>query len=255
MITAATVDAPYTAVDDHDILAIRACLKRIADHERPQLWSAIDFLRHALLSDDSYAANRIIAAAPDGPIRSCLLRVALPFLRARRQPGPPADRHVQGRARTGSLYRGFEGVAGPVEQWSSARTGLYYEKVDADAYSAVPTDRVFHEPVPINYGHAPALVVGCSRRWSLAGDGSLCMEGEFGSWPAAQQYARQADAGQLGLSVEMVYRTRWLAHPAPGEWDPTRGVVDLCHRDQAHIEAVALVTRPAFDTAVIRRVW
>ena len=91
------------------------------------------------------------------------------------------------------------------------------------------------------------MVVGLSRRWELDDDGGLRGTFDMGSHPAAQLAARiaQSDEG-LGLSMGVRFRTRWLAHPAPDEWDPRTGDLDMCVRDAASVEAVALTPTPVF---------
>jgi hypothetical protein len=63
----------------------------------------------------------------------------------------------------------------------------------------------------------------------------------MGGHPAAQHAARVAERGDLGLSMSVSFRTKWLAHPAPNEWP---GLLDVCVRDAAIVEAVALTPAP-----------
>jgi hypothetical protein len=243
---------------DIEVEAIRDCLRQITDAERPRLWSALEALR-ATLAGGAGGIAGILHRAPAGPIRRCLTQVARETARATEY-GERSRRPavlVRGRARPAflGLLQGLTGTVAPVETWAASRTGLYWEKVEADAFAGVQLGTRGHLPVPLDYRHHPDVVLGCSRRFELAGDGSLLGTFELGSHPAAQHVGRAAQRGDLGLSMSVRFRTRWLAHPAPDEWDPVAGVLDVCVRDDAVVEAVALTPAPTYPAATVERVW
>jgi hypothetical protein len=253
----AAVDDPITSLDDQTVELVRACLHQVPEYNRAALWDRLSALRAALLGGRDWHAEGIVRQAPHGPIQDCLAAVARSMHVPRRELVVSEDVPRRGRQRADSLgfYKGFAAVAGPVGIWSMNRTGLYYEKTDPDAYSAVPTGQGRHVPVQLNYGHQPDSVAGCSRGWALDSDGSLRMVGQWGSWPEAQLLARNAELGLLGISVETEYQVHWVAHPSPQEWEPRDGVVDLCHFDHARMVGVAVTPRPAYPQAIIMKVW
>ena len=42
---------------------------------------------------------------------------------------------------------------------------------------------------------------------------------------------------------------------SPDEWNPATGALDVCVRDEASVEAVALTPAPTYPTATVERVW
>lgn len=203
----------------------------------------------------------VLKRAPDGPIRRCLARIARPLLLAPHRAGPELERvhtrtaapAVRGHHRPEflGLYKGLCGVVAPVEVW--ACRGLYWHKVNADAFAGVHTGTRWHEPVGLDWRHHRGVVLGCSRGFGLAADGSLLGTFELGSFPAAQAAGRMAEGREVGLSMSVRFRTRWLAQVDPHESGPD--ALDVCVRDDAVVEAVALTPTPAFSAATVDRVW
>lgn len=254
---------PELQLSELEVDAIRECLRSIRADERPKLYTLLDGLRSAIASGDLAGMTALAGRAPEGPIRRCLLRVIRPFVTARRRSGeagaeleqrastaPPA---VRGHYRPGflGLYRGLAGVVAPVEVW--ACRGLYWHKVNADAFAGVHTGRRGHEPVGLDWRHHRGTVLGCSRGWGLAPDGSLLGTFDLGSHPAAQAAGRMAERDEVGLSMSVRFRTHWLAQVDPDEWGPD--ALDVCTRDDAVVEAVALTPAPAFSSARVTRTW
>ena len=258
----AVLDMPSSVLGDEAIDAVRDCLHHLRDDERPKLFGLLDMMVRAIGAGDVTAATALVNRVADGPILRCLMRVAKPFMavnRARLGGGVQLRevRHVYGRSRPACLgmFRGLSGSVAPVDVWACP-VGLYWEKVEPDAFASVNTSRHGHVPVPLDWRHESKMVVGLSRRWELDDDGGLHGTFDMGSHPAAQLAARiaQSDEG-LGLSMGVRFRTRWLAHSAPDEWDPRTGDLDMCVRDAASVEAVALTPTPVFPSATVRRVW
>ena len=169
-----------------------------------------------------------------GAVRKCLLRVAKPQMAEYRRRlqvevvqlrDLPRKPHIYGRAQPDFLgmFKGLSGKVAPVDVWACSRTGLYWEKLEADAFAAVNTRPRHHEPVPLDYRHHAKTVLGLSRRWTLDNDGALHGMFDMGSHPPAQHAARAAQRGDLGLSMSVRFRTRWLAQVAPDDWDPVAG--------------------------------
>lgn len=261
--TTSVLEAPPSVLDAEQVEAVRDCLRQITDDERARLWLWLEPMMRALSAQDVTAVTTLPGRVPDGPIRRCLLRVAKPFLanyRGRLSAGVQLrdlrQPHTYGRARQDflGLFTGLSGMVAPVDVWA-CRTGLYWEKVEADAFGAVNTSTRWHEPVPLDYRHHGGTVLGCSRGWGLDDDGGLLGTFDMGSHPAAQHAARAAQRGDLGLSMSVRFRTRWLARVAPDEWDANAGVIDVCVRDAASVEAVALTPAPTYPSATVSRVW
>jgi phage head maturation protease len=256
--TVALIDQTAAVFDDEQTAVIRDCLRQIGDADRALLWTWLDGLRSAMVTNDLTALVRIPSRAPDGPIRRCLFRLVRPIVRAHERNLPMAGMtsvEVRGHARPAflGLYRGLQGTVTPVDAW--ATRGLLWEKVEPDAFADVNTSTWSHEPIPLDYRHDPKVVLGCSRQWTVADDGALHGRFDIGSHPVAQHAARAAERGELGLSMLVRLHTRWLAHPSPDEWSPADGVLDVCVHDHANIEAVSLTPSPTFPQATVARVW
>ena len=262
--TVTVLEAPPSVFDEEQTEAVRDCLRQITDDERPRLWALLEPMLRAISARDVSTVTTLVSRVAEGPIRKCLLGVAKPFLAAYRAAvRESADLgvqlrqpHVYGRARQDFLgmFTGLSGIVAPVEIWA-CRTGLYWEKVEADAFAGVETSRRMHTPVPLDYRHHGGTVLGCSRRWELADDGALFGTFDMGGHPPAQHAARAAQRGELGLSMSVRFRTRWLAAVAPDEWDANAGALDVCVRDAASVEAVALTPAPTYPTATVASVW
>jgi hypothetical protein len=250
-------------LDERQIDAIRSCLYRIGDDDRARLWLLTEPMLRAIAERDTPTINALVAGAPEGPIRDCLLLLGMPTIAAARAgtldrpaciPPPPAP-FVLGRARPDFLgmFSRLEGTVAPVDVWASR--GLYWEKTDADAFAGVTQSRQWHEPVGLDYRHNPRVVLGVSRQWRVDDDGNLAGEFELGSYPVAQHAARAAERHDLGLSMSVRFDTRWVAHPSPAEWSPADGILDVCVRHDGNVEAVALTPAPTYPTATVDRVW
>jgi hypothetical protein len=263
--TVAVLATPPSTFTDEQIEAVRQCLRQISDDDRAMLWNLMEALMRAIDAEDVSAVTAAVARAPDGLMRGCLAAIAKPFVDAcraaiREHVGTGVqlreERRVYGRAQPDflGLFSGLIGTVAPVEVWV-CRTGLYWEKTEADAFANVNTSRRWHDPKPLDYRHHAETVLGCSRCWGLGDDGALLGTFDMGSYPTAQHAARAAQRGDLGLSMSVRLRTRWLAHPSPEELNPATGDLDVCVRDQASVEACALTPVPTYPSATVRRVW
>jgi hypothetical protein len=152
------------------------------------------------------------------------------------------------------MVRGLTGTVAPVEVWSS-RAGLYWDKVDADAFAGVDTSRRGDEPVPLDWRHRGDVVLGCSRRFEVDDDGNLRGAFDLGSQPAAEHAGRLAQSdGGLGLSMSVRFAQRWF-NVSRAEWDPHAGIVDCVVLNDARVERIGLTPAPTFPSARVDRVW
>jgi hypothetical protein len=251
MPAALAVAEPETFLADAEIEAVRSALHGMPSHQRGAFWDAVNALQHAVDADSARTIDALIANASSEPVRAGLVKVATALLAEHRGRRRVLELHSPGRRLDlYGPYRELVGIVAPVEQWSTAPAGLWWSKIDADAFHGVNLT-AWHDPVPLTWSHDPSIVLGCSRRWALGADGDLRGRFDLGRYPQAQRIGALADHGGLGLSVEVRFRRRWLTQVDPASWDPVAGVVDVAVRDDAHVEAVSVVPRPAFPGARI----
>jgi hypothetical protein len=250
---------PGPTIDGPVVEAVRATLRAIRDEERPMLWNRLGGLLRAIEAGEVRLVTALIGCTPDGPIRTCLLRIATPFLSEHRVslPARRGGSVARGRAQPEFLgmFSGLQGCVAPTCEWSCARTGLHWESVDGDAFYGVRTGRRGHWPVPLDYRHRDDVVIGATQELEVDDDGSLLGTFRIGSHPAAQHAARAAQRGDLALSMSVRFDTRWLVHQSPNDWDPASDALDICVLDHGTVEAVALTPVPAFAGATVSRVW
>jgi hypothetical protein len=250
--------------DERELEIVRDCLHEIRDVERPHLFTCLELLFRAIATSKESAIDSAVGRVGDGPIRTCLQKIAAPFVRSLRAAlrsgedlfavTPKPFVYARSQPSFLGLFSGLSGTVAPTDVWA-CRTGLYWEKVEPDAFWSVPTGRRGHLPVSLDYRHDPKQHAGMSKKWSLDDDGSLCGEFMIGSHPDAQHWAREAQRGDLGLSMSVRFATRWLERPSPDEWDPVTGTLDMCLRDDASVESVALTPEPTYPSATVERVW
>jgi phage head maturation protease len=234
-------------VDSFVLETVRNARRMLTEDDLPKLINLLERIDNALSLGSRVICDRVVAAAPDGPIRRCLAAIV-------RHHAPVAERSTLGR--TGTLhtsstrrpYESLSGMCAPVNEW--ANSGWRWQSIDPDCFAFIDTRRFGHEPVSLLWQHRSGTTpLGLSRKWSVADDGALSGEFYVPAYPIAQMAAAMAKEGGLGLSVGVRFDSDWI-HPDPSDWDPRTGTVDVCTHMNATVEEVSLTPTPMYDTTI-----